>query len=277
MKIIDYAETKGDFKIQYLDDNEIVSGTINIDENSLNLDALITKQIVNNNVNDIVEVVDENIIKFKIIEKNISIKYKEVSEYDFFESFKEYNEVILGVESKYMNVADNVNPGNDNILFQFYYKNSESNEKDTASYILKNCFTKDWRTSDNLSPIGYYKEFDILCRCFKSNFLAKKDARIEDYYYCSIPKKSDNENKCLDTLIYEITKRDVSHNVNDYFITNNSNLVRNRDIVLLDNIQFDKNIIYKYRDKLLNDGANSVLLYTFGKSSIIWDGELNEL
>ena len=139
MKIIDYAETKGNFKIQYLDDNEIVSGTINVDEHSLNLDALITKQIVNNKVNDIVEVVDENIIRFKILEKNIFIKYKEVSEFDFFESFKEYNELILGVESKYMNVADNVNPGNDNILFQFYYKTSESDEKDTASFILKNC------------------------------------------------------------------------------------------------------------------------------------------
>lgn len=71
MKVIDYEETRGSFKIEYLDDHEIISGTINIDTNSLNLNALITKQIINNKVNDVIEIKEKNVIKFKILEKNI--------------------------------------------------------------------------------------------------------------------------------------------------------------------------------------------------------------
>ncbi len=277
MKVIDYEETRGSFKIEYLDDHEIISGTINIDTNSLNLNALITKQIINNKVNDVIEIKEKNVIKFKILEKNIVIKYKEVNEYDFFESFKLYNEVILGVESDYVNVFDNVNASNNNILFQFYYKNDESDEKDTASYILKNYFQKGWRFSDVISPEGYYKEFDILCRCFKSNFLAKKEVNINDFYYCSVPKNNDIENNNLNILIDEIVKRDIRHNINNYFKNNDKDLVRNRDIVLIDDIQFDHDEIIKYKNKLVNDGANSVIMYTFSKSSVIKDGGINEL
>ena len=277
MKVIDYEETKGTFKIEYLDDLEVVSGTINIDSNSLNLNALITKQIINNKVNDIIEIKEDNIIKFKIIEKNMQLRYREVNEYDFFESFKIYNEIILGIESEYINVSDNVNASNNNVLFQFYYKNEESDEKDTASYILKNYFKKGWRVSDDISPEGYFKEFDILCRCFKSNFLAKKDVNINDYYYCSVPKKNTDENKNLNYLIYEITKRDIRHNINNYFKNKDANLIKNRDIVLIDDIQFNSNDIIKYKNQLLEDGAKSVTMYTFSKSNIVKEGGLNEL
>lgn len=276
MKVIDYEETRGSFKIEYLDDHEIVSGTINVDETSLNLNALITKQIINNKINDVIEISEENIIKFKILEKNIDIKYKDVNEYDFFESFKTYNEIIPGIETIYVNVSDNVNASN-NIIFQFYYKNAESDQKDTASYIIKNYFSKGWKTSDKISPKGYYKEFDILCRCFKSMFLAKKEANINDYYYCSVPKNNEIENNNLDTLIYEITKRDINHNVNKYFKNNNKELIMNRDIVLIDDIQFSNDEIIKYKNKLLTDGAKSVIMYTFSKSSIVSGGNINEL
>ena len=63
MKVIDYEGTKGSFKIEYLDDHEIVFGTINIDETSLNLNALITKQIINNKINDVIEIREENTIR----------------------------------------------------------------------------------------------------------------------------------------------------------------------------------------------------------------------
>ena len=277
MKLIDYEETKGEFTIEYLDDHEIVSGTINIDKNSLNMNALITKQIINNKVNDIIELKEENTIKFKIINKNIDIVYKDVNEYDFFDSFKTYNEEILGIESEYVNVSDNPNSSNNNILFQFYYKNAESDQKDTASYMLKNYFKKGWKESDLVSPEGYYKEFDILCKCFKSNFLAKKDANINDYYYCSIPKKDISENDNLNDFINEIVKRDIRHNVNGYFRDNNIDIIKNRDLILIDDIQFDSSEMIKYRDKLLNDGAKSVIMYTLSKSSIIAGGSINEL
>ena len=263
MKIIDYENTRGSFKIEYLDDHEIIEGTINIDDNSLNLDALITKQIINNKVNDIIEIKEENNIKFKIIEKNISIQYKEINEYDFFESFKLYNEVMLGIESEYVNVSDNVNTSNNNILFQFYYKNEESDERDTASYILKNYFKKGWRVSDSVSPEGYYKEYELLSKCFKSNFLAKIGANINDFYYCSVPKGSREENSNLDALVYEITKRDIRHNVNNYFINSDINAIKSKNIILIDDIQFNSSDIVKYRNKLFEDGANSVIIYTF--------------
>ena len=277
MKVIDYEGTKGSFKIEYLDDHEIVFGTINIDETSLNLNALITKQIINNKINDVIEIREENTIRFKILEKDIDVKYKEVNEYDFFESFKSYNEVILGIESDYVNVSDNVNASNNNIIFQFYYKNAESDQKDTASYIIKNYFSKGWKTSDKISPEGYYKEFDILCRCFKSMFLAKKEVNINDYYYCSVPKDNEIEDNNLDIFIYEITKRDIRHNVNDYFRDNNKDKIKNRDIILIDDIQYNNLEIIKCRDRLINDGAKSVIMYTLAKSSVIKDGVTNEL
>ena len=37
MKVINYEKTNGSFKIKYLDDNQIISGKINVDSNSLNL------------------------------------------------------------------------------------------------------------------------------------------------------------------------------------------------------------------------------------------------
>ncbi len=276
MKLIDYDETKGSFKIEYLDDHEIVSGTINMDKDSLSMNALITKQIINNKENDIIEIRDNNIIRFKILEKKIELKYKEVNEYDFFESFKTYNEVVLGIESDYSNISDNINSSN-NVIYQFYYKNDESDEKGTASYMLKNYFKKGWKTSDIVSPEGYYKEFDILCRSFKSNFLAKKDANINDYYYCSVPKDNELENANLDGLVYEITKRDISHNVNGYFKNNNKELIKNRDIILIDDIQFNADIIKKYKKQLISDGAKSVIMYTFAKSSIVLRGDISEL
>ena len=46
MKSINYEKSLGSFIIKYLDDNEIVEGTINVDENSLKTD--LCKYIIDN-------------------------------------------------------------------------------------------------------------------------------------------------------------------------------------------------------------------------------------
>lgn len=38
MKVINYEKTNGSFKVKYLGDNQVVSGTINIDKDSLFID-----------------------------------------------------------------------------------------------------------------------------------------------------------------------------------------------------------------------------------------------
>lgn len=38
MKVINYEKTNGSFKVKYLDDDQVVSGTINIDKYSLFID-----------------------------------------------------------------------------------------------------------------------------------------------------------------------------------------------------------------------------------------------
>lgn len=56
MKVINYEKTNGSFKVKYLDDDQVVSGTINIDKDSLNLNALTTKLIIDNSVGDKVKI-----------------------------------------------------------------------------------------------------------------------------------------------------------------------------------------------------------------------------
>lgn len=73
MKVINYEKTNGSFKVKYLDDDQVVSGTINIDKDSLNLNALTTKLIIDNSVGDKVKITNDQV--FEIVEKNIIIEY----------------------------------------------------------------------------------------------------------------------------------------------------------------------------------------------------------
>lgn len=263
MKVIDYEKTSGYFKIKYIEDSETINGSINVDQDSVSNNAVVTKLIINNYIGDVVTIEDKNNIQFEIVEKDIKIIYKEVSEYDFFESFNIYNERVPGIETKYINVSENYHISPANILFQFYYKNAESEEKGTPSYILKNIFSKDPRTSDELSPEGYFNEFDILCRTFKTNFLAKHDFNTNDYLFCCLPN-----NKSLKLIVEEITKRDVKLDINDVLVNNDYKLIKDKKIILLDGIIFDDRKLLEYKDKLLQEGASSVIMYAFGKASI---------
>ncbi len=268
MKVIDYEKTKGYFEIQYLDDPEIIKGTINIDEFSMNNEAVVTKLIINNCVEDIVTIEDKNNLKFKIISKNIDIYYKEMTEYDFFESFNIYNERVQGIESKYVNISESSHYSSDDVLFQFYYKNAEVNEKGTPSYILKNIFEKSPRTSDEISPEGYFNEFDILCRAFKTNFLAKNDMNALDYNFCCIPKLNINGINNSKLIIEEITKRDVRLDNSEVFNKKSFDKIAGKNIILIDGIISDDTELMKYKKMLIEAGAKSVIMYAFAKASI---------
>lgn len=266
MKIIDYENTKGTFKIKYLEDNEIIDGSINIDESSLNIEAVVAKLIINNSVGNIVVVEEQQPYKFEIIEKNIDINYVEVSEYDYFQQFKTYNERIKGIESKFVNVSENSNLNEDNIFFQYYYKTAEENEIGTASYMLKNYFSKGVRISDENSPIGYYKEFDVLVRTFKTAFIANHDMDLSDYYLCNIKKRNSFGIDTVNELIKEITKRDVRHDINES-INKDLSIVKDKNIIVITDIVNNDIELRKYREKLKENGAKKVILYAFAKTS----------
>lgn len=67
----------------------MVSGTINIDKDSLNLNALTTKLIIDNSVGDKVKITNDQV--FEIVEKNIIIEYDVCNEFNYFENFNMYN------------------------------------------------------------------------------------------------------------------------------------------------------------------------------------------
>ena len=268
MKIIDYENTKGTFKIKYLDDNEIVDGSINIDDSSLNIDAVVAKLIINNSIGDIVLVEEEVPFKFQILEKNMTMNYIEVNEYDYFQHFKNYNERVKGIESSFVNVSEGKPLGEDNVLFQYYYKGAESSENDTASYLLKNYFTKGKRISDDVSPEGYFKEFDMLVRTFKTSFLANNNIDLSDFYLCSIRKVNNYGIDTLDDLIKEITKRDVRNDLNDS-IDKQPEIVKDKNVIILTDIISDDYEIRNYRNKLKALGAKKVIMYAFAKTSCV--------
>ncbi|MDD4376344.1 MAG: hypothetical protein PHR25_06165 [Clostridia bacterium] len=267
MKVIDYEKTRGYFQIQYLDDNKPIVGSINVDNTSMKLEAIVTKLIINNCENDIVTI-DEKDLQFKIIAKDIEIIYKDVIEYDFFESFNLYNEREAGIKSKYVNVSERGSYNGDNILFQFYYKNAEVNEKGTASYVLKNIFEKSPRISDENSPKGYFNEFDILCRTFKTNFLAKYEIDIEGKAICCIPQKNKHGININKLIIEEVTKRDVRSDMSDIFEVEDYNSIKDKTVILISGIISDEQEIIRYRNKLIDAGAKSVIMYAFAKASV---------
>ena len=67
----------------------MVSGTINIDKDSLNLNALTTKLIIDNSVGDKVKITNDQV--FEIVYKNIIIEYDVCNEFNYFENFNMYN------------------------------------------------------------------------------------------------------------------------------------------------------------------------------------------
>ena len=268
MKIINYEKTKGSFKVKYLDDNQTVTGTINVDKDSLNINALITKLIIDNSVGDKVRISNEQV--FEIVEKKMDIEYDTCNEFNYFENFILYNTSDYIENTNFKNVLSESMPRDNLVYFQFYYKTAESNQSDTISYKLDNFFSKGARFSDSISPKGYFEELDLLCRVFKTNFLAKMDLNIDDYCYCCIPKMNRNNQQPLKEIIFEITKRNVLLDYSDVFENENKmNMVKNKKIILIDDVVSSDEELGKYKDILIKNGAETVIMYSFGKASAI--------
>lgn len=268
MKAINYEKTNGSFKVKYLDDDQVVSGTINVDKNSLNLNALITKLIIDNSVGDRVKITDNQF--FEIIEKNMNIEYDVCNEFNYFENFNLYNTSDYIANTSFKNVLTESSPIENIVYFQFYYKTSESAQVDTVSYKLSNFFSKGARFSDSISPKGYFEELDLLCRVFKTNFLAKMNLNIDDYCYCCIPKKNNNNQYPLKEIIFELTKRNVLLDYSDVFENQNKmNKLKDKKVVLIDDVVSSEEELEKYKKILIDKGAESVIMYSFGKASAL--------
>lgn len=271
MKVIDYEKTNGYFKIEYLDDKEIVDGSINIDSKSMSLDAIIPKLVIDNCENDTIIVNAKNNLLCKILSRDITIFYKEVTEYDFFESFNIYNEKIKVIDDEeFVNVQECSHSNHDQIIFQFYYKNIEKEVCGTPSYIINNVFSKGARISDKNSPHRYYSEFDTLCRAFKTNFFTKNNLNIDDYLLCCIPRCNKYKLNPLKDIIKEITKRNVLADGRDIIDCNGvseKEKIKERNIILVSDIVSDSHKMKSLKELLIKNGAKSVIMYAFSKAS----------
>ena len=124
MKPIDYDRSKGSFTIKYLEDGEIYSGTINIDDKSLKTEKLV-KYIIDNEegstftfkANDKSQ--SENIL---LVKKDIDIVFEEINENNYFDFL--FEDEFLEDEFKNVSQDSRENQLNsDNIYFQFYFLN----------------------------------------------------------------------------------------------------------------------------------------------------------
>ena len=94
MKPIDYERSKGSFTIKYLEDGETYSGTINIDDKSLETKKLI-KCIIDNEEGSTFTFKANNesqSVDILLVKKNIDVVFEEINEVRF-KSIKRENQL----------------------------------------------------------------------------------------------------------------------------------------------------------------------------------------
>ncbi len=285
MKTIDYERSKGSFTIKYLEDGEIQSGTINVDDKSLK--TKLAKYIIDNEEGSTftfkadAKCPSEDIL---LVKKDINIVFKEVNENTYFD----FNFLC---EEGFKNIKSEKQLNLDNIYFQFYYKPAEHNEHDTISNkIIKGLkrFSQD--------------EYTLFKNVFISNFLKKFDNDLLDYdIIVCVPSHcmgNYNDNP-LARMIEEISKIHIYVNGKKKIYTDGSQYllryktvpeqkaqkkryegthldsvklkeninISGKNIILIDDITTSGSSLRACKEILEDAGANKVICFAFGKSS----------
>ena len=284
IKTIDYNLTKGSFTLKYLDDNEIVRGTINIDDNSIKTN--LANYIIDNEEGSIFTYKSSpnSSVDILLVEKNIEMIYKEISEDSYYVFHHVDDDVFVNIKG--INKLEN-----NKIYFQFYYKPSEWKENGTPSnrIILG---LKRYPMIDVYRPNGYYEEHNFFKNLFVKNFLIKFGLLHYDFdTICCVPSHihAEKNNNSIALMIQDISKHTPFKDGSQYLIRKedikaqkeqgrrykethlnsisvNANVL-DKKIILIDDITTSGSSLLACKEILLKKGAKEVICFAFGKSS----------
>lgn len=277
MKVIDYEKTKGTFILGYLEDKYIYEGTINIDENSISKELEIFKKIIEYEEGEIFTL---NGSEIKILSKNIDIAYREMIEN---KSNNHFN------KDRFMNLKYAKKLSDDLIYFHIYYKPYQYKIPDTFSHMIINGLKR--------YPLYAYdetvvKDYLNLKSRLKNVLLYKYGFYNTDTVLVSIPSHNESciNNNAVSIMINEICKnsslidgsqvllrtktilpqkmagkREKSVHFNTIKV--NSEIIKNKTVILIDDITTSGNSIEYCRDLLLYSGARKVYCFAFAKTN----------
>ena len=291
MKPIDYDRSKGSFTIKYLEDGEIYSGTINIDDKSLKTEKLV-KYIIDNEegstftfkANDKSQ--SENIL---LVKKDIDIVFEEINENNYFDFL--FEDEFLEDEFKNVSQDSRENQLNsDNIYFQFYYSPKEHNKPGAPSYEiimgLKRFSQVEYKKLKNIFISNFLKKFDndlldydiIVCvpsHCmgnYNDNSLARMIEEISKIHIYVNGKKKIYTDGSQYLLRYKTVpeqktqkKRYEGTHLDSVKLKENIN-ISGKNIILIDDITTSGSSLRACKEILEDAGANKVICFAFGKT-----------
>ncbi len=275
MQEIDYEKTKCYFKIKYIDDNEIVEGTINIDSNSIKNDAIISKMIIDSDINSILKT-DEKCI---LLYKDVIPVYKEAK--------NKINNNYNRKTSPYFSKKNK----NDYIQHFYKYYSIERNIEGSISNKLIDAFKRNYI---NYRELEHFSGIDYFSNEFTDRFIKKYNFFCKEYMLCIVPGhlSSNYNNGCLYELADLLIKKESftdgtqvllrkmtikAHyeegNVRNEVVHLNSIIinpkisVKDKKILLIDDITTTGFTLNTCKKILLNAGAKKVICFAFGKTS----------
>lgn len=291
MKKINYDETFGSFIIKYLDDNELLEGTINMNDKSINNKDLI-KAIICNEENTAFSYksVRNGITYYEeifIVEKNITIVYDEIREEKNLKNIFNY----VGDNSEFINIKDVKNLCFDKIYYQFYYKSEERNIVGMPSNRVFNGLKKFSKQND-FNIINYFHDYEFMINTFFKNFLKKFNLISYNIIAC-VPShcKSQINDNALALLIQDVANSSSYIDGSQLLLRNreitpqkklqfadrcqethlNSVIVngdvRGKKIILIEDITTSGSTLKACKKLLLDAGADSVICFAFAKTS----------
>lgn len=290
MQTINYNKTKGSFIIKFVDDDEIIERTINMDENSINVNTPLARVVIDNNEGDVVEfTVDGYKNRIEILKKEIEIVYEKTSLDNLLSPSS--NNIYYHDKEGFINICYASKIDNENIFFQFYYKPAEHKILDTPSFRIIGAFKKGPLYVDYIKDT-YYDDWTFMVKVFYKKFIKRFNIKFKDYVFCMVPSHEASECNAnpLSMLINEITYFHPESNGSqalirfktivpqkkcsireehvhlDSICVPNKKVIEGKKVILIDDITTSGSSLKACKKNLLDNGAKEVIMFAFGRS-----------